>query len=318
VNQPPIENRTGKEGYTILIVLVALGFISSFSVLIAYYGQWQAQVQSIEENFVKLGQAERFASGWTRNYLKETLPDSPVLEPVRREWSLDPDVTVRIRLKSLNAKIGLNRLNDQNTTQDYVQLVDGILTEMNYPDRTTEELIRWMTPAENREGGSGQYAGYGYSPPGREIRQIDEVQLISGFREIGLKEKFRKIFTVHGSGDLNPLHFSPEQWKLLEGNLGEDLPRIPSAALQNERTLRQYLKQDPVWDELSGTYDFFTREDDSFLATYYLEEGGVVRRAREVLKYDGESENVDRRTRYTIDPSETSGISTTENGSGSN
>lgn len=316
MNPVATDRQTGEEGYTILIVLVAVGFISSFSVLIVYYGQWQAQVQSIEENFVKLGQAERFASGWTRNHLKETLPDSPVLKPLNREWSLEPNITVRIHVESLNAKINLNRLNDQNTSRDFVELVDEILTEMNYPDRTTKELVGWMTPAESRQGGSGQYAGYGYSAPGREIRQMDEVQLISGFREVGLSEEFRDFFTVHGSGDLNPLHFSPDQWKLLAGNLGGDLPRIPSAALQNERTLRRYLRQDPIWDELSGAYGFFTREDDSFLATYYLEQGGVVRRSQEVLEYDGESESVDRKTRYTVGPSETSGIPSLENGTG--
>ncbi len=312
------DSPTGDEAYTILIVLIAIGFISSFSVLIVYYGQWQAQVQSIEENYVTLGQAERFASSWSQNHLKETLPDSPVLEPVNREWFLDPDITVRIRLESLNAKINLNRLNDRDTSREFLKLVDGILKELNYPDRTTEELVRWITPVENRAGGTGQYASYGYSAPGREIRHMDEVKLISGFRDIGLSEEFRRIFTVHGSGELNPLHFTPEQWRLLAENLGGDRPRIPSSALQNNQTLRAYLKQDPVWDELSGAYGFFTRRDDSFLATYYLKRGGVIRRAEEVLEYDGESESVDRLTRYTVGQSDISGISPTENGTRSN
>jgi len=316
VNQPRTEIQTDDKGYTILVVLVAIGFISSFSVLVVYYGQWQAQVQSIEENLVKLGQAERFASGWTRNHLKKTLPDSPVLEPFNRKWSLEPGITVRIHVESLNSKINLNRLSEQNTSRDFVELVDEILTEMNYPDRTTENLVHWMTPVESREGGAGQYAGYGYSAPGRKIRQMDEVRLISGFRELGLTEEFRNFFTVHGSGDVNPLHFSPEQWRILASNLGGVLPRIPSAALQNERTLRQYLKQDPIWDELSGAYGFFTREDDSFLATYHLEQGGPLRRSRAVLEYDGESESVDRQTRYTVGSSETSSITSTENGLG--
>jgi hypothetical protein len=317
MKQSAAVSRFGEEGYTLLLVLVAIGFISSFSVLVVYYGQWQAQVQSIEENLVKLNQAEKFASGWTRENLKESLSDSSVLEPVDREWNLEPGITVRVHVESLNDKINLNELGGQKTSRTFVEMVDSLLTDMNYPDRTTKELVRWMTPEENRPGGgSGQYAGYGYTAPGRDIRHLDEVRLISGFRDIGLSDEFRKMFTVYGTGNINPLHFTPEQWQKFTRSLGGDVPTIPSAALQNRQTLQQYLKQDPIWEELSGSYDFFVREDDSFLATYYLEREKVVRRAREVLVYDGEQETIDRRTRFTISPSDISRVSSGEDGRG--
>lgn len=293
------------DGYTMLVVLIALGFVSSLSVMIVEYGLWQAQVHSVESSLVELHQAQRFASDNTKRFLEETRPDSPVMTgTVEREWTLPPDVTVRTRLRSLNGKVSLNRFRTANASEEFSELVRSLLTDMNYPPRVMKELGRWIIEEENRPNlGQGRYAGYDYSPPGRAIHQLDELRLVSGFRSIGLTEEFRSTFTVHGTGNINPLHFTPERWERFESALGSDFPRIPPAALQNQSTLRNYLEQEAVWEEVSGSYNFFTREDDSYQAFHRLEKNGVVKRTREVYVYDGEQETIERKTRYPVDGS---------------
>lgn len=295
------------DGYTMLVVLIALGFVSSLSVMIVEYGLWQAQVHSVESSLVELHQAQRYASDRARSFLEETRADSPVLTgTVEREWSLPPDVTVRFEARSLNGKVSLNRFRRRNATEEFSELVRSLLTDMNYPPRVMKELARWIIAEENRPNlGSGRYAGYDYSPPGRAIHQVDELRLVSGFRSIGLNEEFRGTFTVHGTGNINPLHFTPERWERFESALGPDFPRIPPAALQNESTLRNYLKQDAAWEEVSASYDFFTRKDDSYVVDHRLEKNGVVKRTREIYIYDAEKETMNRKTRYPVGGAET-------------
>lgn len=294
------------DGYALIIVLVAMAFISSLSLLLVQYGQWQAQVQHVGSDLQKISQAQKMASGWSEYYLKETLADSDIINgTIEREWTLPPNLKIKAELVSLNDKINLNRLRKDDTSETFRELVVSLLEEMNYPNRVKRTLIQWMQKEGDKPGSStNRYGGYKYSAPKRKILHLDELNLISGFKEIGLSEELLETFTVHGSGNVNPLHFTPEKWERYESALGPDFPSLPQAALQNSQTLRNYLKQEQVWSDISSEFDFFTNKDDSFRITYYFNLNGTIKRSEEIYLYNSDSEETKLSTRYILDESD--------------
>lgn len=295
-------NETEK-GTTLIVVLIALGFISFLSLILVEYGLWHSRLDSVNRDIVYLQQAHRLAESRTASYLSQTLPDSSVINQGKTlEWTLPPDdIQVEATIRSLNAKISLNRFREANATESFRDLVEGLLDELNYPDRTMQELARWIVSEKQQSGlGSSPYGGYGYSAPHRKILHLDEITLISGFKEIGLKEEFRRLFTVYGEGTLNPLHLTPDQWELLKNVLGKRLPNLPQSALRNQRTLREYLEQDDVWGELSETFPFFTKKDDSFRVDYRLKQGNTLLGRRTIMTFDYEEEVITPESRYPV------------------
>lgn len=246
------------------------------------------------------------ASGWSEYYLKETLADSDIINgTIEREWTLPPNLKIKAELVSLNDKINLNRLRKDDTSETFRELVVSLLEEMNYPNRVKRTLIQWMQKEGDKPGSStNRYGGYKYSAPKRKILHLDELNLISGFKEIGLSEELLETFTVHGSGNVNPLHFTPEKWERYESALGPDFPSLPQAALQNSQTLRNYLKQEQVWSDISSEFDFFTNKDDSFRITYYFNLNGTIKRSEEIYLYNSDSEETKLSTRYILDESD--------------
>ncbi|MFB6344168.1 MAG: hypothetical protein ABEK50_00140 [bacterium] len=294
---------SSESGSTLIVVLIALGFISFLSVSLAEYGMWNSQVSYMNKDMVYAHQANRLAAGRTKTYLKETLPDSSVLPDHKRlEWTLPPDeIKVSAEIKPLNSKISLNRFKEADAGQQFRDLVKGILDDLNYPDRTMRELARWIVSEEEQSGlGTSPYGGYDYSAPNREILHMDEIKLISGFKAIGIKDRFREFFTVYGSGLINPLHFSPEQWELFANALDEKLPAVPQTALQSQKTLREYLNREEVWGEISGAVPFFTNQDDSFLVDYTIRAGGFQMKRRSIMTFNYEKKTVTVKTRYPI------------------
>jgi hypothetical protein len=298
-----------RQGYTLIVVLLGMAFISSLSLVLVQYGRWQTKIKSVQSNIYKLQQARRVASGWSQHYLKNTLPDSPVLNgPIKRKWSLPPDITVQAKIKSLNGKINLNRFQRANAGKVFLNLVESMLEDMNYPNRVMRELAQWIIPEENRTGlNRAGYAGYNYSPPERAIYQMDEIKLISGFKAIGLTEEFRQTFTIYGSGDLNPLHFAPDEWRRFERAVGPNLPNIPEAALQNNETLRKYLQQETVWSELTNKLQFLTKRDNSFKISIRAKRHQTVRRTESIYTYNYDKKRINVRARF-VTRSDTSAV----------
>lgn len=298
-----LDSNGSERATTLIVVLIALGFISFLSIILVEYGLWQTQLNSVNRDLLQLHQAQRLAESRTRSYLKETLPDSPVLPSKKTlEWTLPPDdITVRATIRSLNAKISLNRFKQANATESFRDLVKTILEELNYPDRTMKELARWIVSEQEASGlGQGPYGGYSYGAPHRKILHIDEIKLISGFRAIGLKPQFRKIFTVYGTGNINPLHFTPEQWKLVKEALGNRVPDLPPSALRNRKTLSSYLSREKVWGTISESVPFFTKQDDSFRVDYRVTKGETQLGRRSIMTFSYENEELTLESRYPV------------------
>lgn len=292
-----------KRGSTLIVVLVALGFISFLSLILVEYALWRTNLSNVNRNLIQLHEAQRLAESSTRSYLERTLPDSPVLPPEKTlEWTLPPgDISVTAKVKSLNAKISLNRFKKADATESFRRVVESLLDQLNYPNRAMKELARWIVPPEEQVNlGPGPYGGYDYSAPERKILHTDELELVSGFKEIGVTGDFREVFTVYGSGTVNPLHFSPEQWELLESALGDRLPNLPPTALRTNGTLRRYLRQDNNWSEIKEAVPFLSRRDDSFRVDFYVRKGTTRLARSSVYTFNYEEKELSLTTRFPV------------------
>lgn len=289
-----------ERGSTLLVVAMTLAFFSLVTVLFVRYVRWQGRLTAVPQETLNTHQALQFARHRLRNYFRENLSDTGLLPgPVERSWELEPSVEVSVRVRSLNRKLNLNRLVDGDTESLDVKILEPLLKEFGYPERTLDELKTWTTSNDDRSP-DPSYAGYGYRPPGRDLYHMDEVSLVSGFIQIGLSSRFRQVFTVHGTGRFNPLHLTPDEWSLLASAPGVRLPELPSEARRDQRTYREFLTQRSVWSRIKERFPFMTRRDDSFQVDYTIESGMVQRRYRAIYVYEYLDDTITVETRYPL------------------
>lgn len=296
--------RNGKRherGYILIVALLAVGFISSVSLVFVQYANWQSQLVHTESTLHRLHQAQEASDYRVQNYLKNTLSDSNVIENRTIEYDLPPNITVESKIRSLNSKINVNRLKKGGSKESFQRLVGTLLDELNYPERTMAELKRWISSENEFRGGkSDRYGGYQYSAPHRKLLHLDEVGLISGFKEIGLKQEFQNIFTVYGSGSINPLHFTPEKWNMVSKAFPDSVEPLPARALRSSGSLRTYLKEDSNWNQISDEIAYFKRKDDSFRVDTQLKQNSVQLNMRSIYTYDDEKKKINLKTQFTI------------------
>lgn len=289
-----------EQGSTLLVIAMTVAFFSLVTVLFVQYVQWQGRLNAVPEKTINSHEALRFARHRLRNYFRKNLSDTGLLPgPVERTWKLEPSLEVSARVTSLNRKLNLNRLVKGGTESLDVKILEPLLKEFGYPDRTLDELKEWTTPEEDRNP-DPSYAGYGYRAPGRKLYHMDEVSLVSGFIQIGVPSRFRQVFTVHGTGRFNPLHLTPDEWSLLASAPGVRLPELPSEASQSQEAFREFLNQRAVWSRIQDRFPFMTKRDDSFQVDYTIESGLVHRRYRAIYVYEYLDDTLTVETRYPL------------------
>ncbi len=283
-------------GSALLVVLMVMGFFSLLSVLFVQYAQWQSNLKGVPRRTLAGDEALRFARDRVHQTLKKNLSDTGVLpSPTEKNWQLKPSLVIKARLVSLNSKLNLNTLLSDTHVRES-RFVGTMLDELGYPPRAYDELRDWVDP--NPEGPDATYAGLGYHAPGRKIQHLDEVELVSGFIQPGVSTRFRQLFTVYGTGTFNPLHLTPEEWRVLRKTGGLDLPALPDEARSDPSTFREFLRREEVWNSLEGRYPFLTRRDDSFRVDYTIKAGSVTRHVRSIYEYRHLTNTLIIETRY--------------------
>lgn len=235
------------------------------------YGRWQSNLRDVSSDHAQLHRAIRLGERQIQHELSSILEDTGyITQPYRREWSLNPNLELSVEVTSLNQKLNLNVLNDPGRRRTYRKVVEETLVQIGYPRRTVDEIINWIEPQDRKSPRtSSRYGGYGYREPHRELKHLDELALVSGFRQRGIDPILRAIFTVHGSGRLNVNHLSPELWQLLRSSFPERLPALPGSVQGSREALRSYLTQPGQWEDISQRFPFLTRSDDSFRVLYH-------------------------------------------------
>lgn len=295
-------------GFGLVLVMLVGGLLSLLALVFVEYGRWGQNVRGTSWHLYKQHQALRLADRQVRDALETAVADTGYLEqPLQRRWELPPEITVEARAVSLNGRFNLNVLNRAGLTESYRSLLERVLVELGYPERSDEELIRWIEPSGELDVPSvDRYGGYSYRAPGRPFHHLDELELVSGFIQRGIQPPLRSMLTVHGSGNVNVYHLTPARWRLLSSASGVQLPPVPPEALRSQDALVDYLTQPGRWDQLKQQFPFLSREDDAFRADYRIRSGGHHLRVRIVYERSGDGANLRTVTRYALNgPSST-------------
>lgn len=281
---------TGESGYTLVLVLVAGAMLSLLSLLLIHQARWNTQMKDSRLRFHQLREAISLGEHRVERKVLKAMEDTGSIQhPTTMKRELPPGITLRTEVRSLNAKLNLNVLNDPARAGVYRKIVTRVLTGLGYPPRASDELIAWMEPgSELGTEAPSRYGGYSYQAPERDLKQLDELALVSGFSQLGIRPEVRSLFTVHGSGKLNVRHVSPAAWELLQGAFPERLPPAPASATRDQSWLREFLTKSEEWEQLQSMFPFLTRTDDTFAVYFRAKRNDAALRMKGVYRYTSE------------------------------
>ncbi len=290
-----------EKGFALVTVLLVAAVVSFIGLVFIAYGRWQNRLAGYRFRRYKLNQAYRYLEAELLSRLHKKLKEQggTVTEPPEITRKLPPGIETRGTVKVLNGKINLNLLNWAGVAGKIRPVVEKLFVTLGYPRRGVDEIVNWIEPAgELGADRASKYSSYGYSSPGRRLYQLDELELISGFRQVGINFAFRRIFTVHGSGNLNLLHLERTHWRLLRNVFPRRLPSAPAGAFQDREKLKKFLKQEQVWKRIKNKLPVVQLRDDSFYLDFELQAAGVKRRLRTVYRYHHKQDKFELISRF--------------------
>ncbi|MFB6356673.1 MAG: hypothetical protein ABEJ65_09190 [bacterium] len=289
---PHFEWVQDEKGGTLILVLVISAALSFFLLMLSQYSLWGAEIKPVIQHRETLYQARRAGIDLIQHRLKETLSETEPLRTKTFHWKLSDVVSIRAKVNSLNNRLNPNVLKHPDPDGNVHELFEKLLTRAGYPPRTVDEIEYWITPESSLDVNTNRYAGYPYEAPGRSIRHFDELKLISGIRQLGIKPVLRKFFTVHGTGNWNIQHLTRSQWQLVQSTLLQDQNKKISTLSLNE--FHKQLEETNFINSIRDKYPFVTTSDDSFKVHMTVSAGGAKRHFTVILIKRSDSLTVEK------------------------